>query len=60
MNLEKCPKCKHWALSFDPIDGTITCHKCSYHKAVDVDIYSEKLDMMPKLSKSLELNGYKK
>lgn len=56
--MEKCPKCKHWTLSFDLIEGTVECCYCKYQKHVGTEVYFEKFDAMPKLTKSLELNGY--
>jgi hypothetical protein len=57
--MEKCPKCGQWTLSFNPIKKNVYCYNCSYEEKVDYDKYREKNDLMPKLLKSLELNGYK-
>jgi len=57
--MEKCPKCEHWTLSFNPFKGTVYCYKCEYEKKVNIEEHLEKHDLMPKLSKSLALNGYK-
>lgn len=55
--MEECPKCKHWTLSFDLIEGTVSCCYCHYQKYVETEVYFEKYDALPKLAKSLELNG---
>lgn len=56
--MDKCPKCEHWTLSFNPFKGVVQCHNCNYKKNVDTEKHLEKYDLMPKLSKSLSLNGY--
>lgn len=57
--MERCPKCGKWALSFNPYKGIVSCYSCNYEENVNVERYLKENDQMPKLSKSLELNGYK-
>lgn len=57
--MEKCPKCDHWTLSFNPFKELIHCFNCGYEEKVDIEEHLKKNDLMPKLSKSLVLNGYK-
>jgi hypothetical protein len=56
--MEECPRCKHLTLSFDLVDSKVSCCRCHYEKSVASEVYFEKFDAMPKLMKSLELNGY--
>lgn len=53
--MDKCPKCGHYTLNFNPIQGNLFCHHCNYEEKIDVKKYREKNDLMPKLLKSLEL-----
>jgi hypothetical protein len=48
-------------VQFDPIRGTLSCYRssCDYEEHVDVSEYLYEHDVLPKLAKSLELNGYK-
>lgn len=59
--MEKCPKCGHWTLKFDMIREIVVCYRpeCNYEQPVDVNKYLHEHDVLPKLAKSLELNGYK-
>jgi len=57
--MEKCPRCGHWTLSFNPIQKNALCYNCSYEEKIDDKKYRENNDLMPKLLKSLELNGRK-
>jgi len=57
--MERCPSCGKWALSFDPFRGIVSCYNCNYEKKVSVEKYLQKNDLLPKLTKSLVLNGYK-
>jgi len=57
--MEKCPNCGHWTLTFNPTKRIVFCHHCNYEEKVNIEKYRETNDLMPKLSKSLELNGYK-
>ena len=57
--MEKCPKCGHWTLSFSLVKRNAFCYNCNYEEKIDYEKYREKNDLMPKLLKSLELNGYK-
>jgi len=56
--MDKCPKCGRWMLGFDPVKGVVHCYNCDYEEKVNIEEYLEKNDLMPKLLKSLELNGY--
>jgi uncharacterized Zn finger protein (UPF0148 family) len=55
--MEKCPHCGHWTLSLNLIQGKAICYTCHYEEKIDDEKYREKNDLMPKLLKSLELNG---
>jgi len=60
--MQKCPKCGNWTLKFDPMRQTLACYKpgCDYEEPVKIDEYFAEHDMLPKLAKSLELNGHRK
>ena len=53
--MDKCPKCGHWSLSFNSIQGNVVCFNCKHEQTVNVKEYQEKNDLMPKLLQSLEL-----
>lgn len=59
--MEKCPKCGYWTLKFDMIREIVVCCRpeCNYEQPVDVNKYLCEHDVLPKLAKSLELNGHK-
>jgi acetyl-CoA carboxylase beta subunit len=57
--MEKCPNCGHWTFDFSPTQSKAVCFTCSHTEQVDSKKYQEINDLMPKLIKSLELNGIK-
>jgi len=59
--VEKCPKCGHWTVDLNVRRGTLMCHRneCDYEASVDVSQYLDKNNVLPRLEKTLKLNGYK-
>jgi len=57
--MEKCPKCGEWALALNTRLGVLECHHsgCNYVEKINVELYLEKTNMLPKLVGSLKVNG---
>jgi len=58
MTFEKCPKCGRMLVELNPRMKRVECYnpKCDYKKAVDVDEYHRKHNVLPKLMKIVEQN----
>jgi len=59
--MEKCPRCGKWMLSYSHIPKPeVRCFNCSYEEKISEEEYRAVMDLLPKLTKSLELGKGKR